>query len=105
MDNDKVQIEMTADELHEYRAWQRKRGKAKQHEAPQEVPQGERVYIWKATGRGIMTSGDGSRAMVIRSRKEAEYVAHQLGLKYGKKMYLEEATVAEYEKYKKEPKY
>lgn len=101
-----IRVEMTEVELEQFREFQRKEKSNRQvrSNSPPDIPQENRVYLWRMCQDSIMTSGNNSNAVIIKGKKEAEYIARQLEIRYNQKFYLEEFIPPkdfDYKKYKK----
>lgn len=85
-----TQVEMTLDELREFQNYMKTKRKKKQVSC-EDIPSGQRRYVWKITKDTIM-SGDDTQVLIIKGKKEAGYIVRQLESRYKHKFYLEEVS-------------
>ena len=88
-------VELGASEMLQLEAFARKlarQRKAKMESEAKAVPEGKRVYVLDIKQDSIMTDYCGKHALIVKGKKEAEYIIKQLERKFGKKFYMEETA-------------
>ena len=88
-------VELGASEMLQLEAFARKlarQRKAKMESEAKAVPEGKRVYVLDYNTGGLMTSGCGANAMIVKGKKNAEYLCREMERKFGKKFYMEETA-------------